>query len=69
VKDPEQVRRIELMARVETALRIAHEAINLAPVQYSVPKDHPLAEAVEETKIALARAQVLAAQVLRVFQR
>lgn len=69
MKNPEEVTRIEMVARVETALAIGRDALLRAPVQYAVPYDHPLAKACEEAMLAIIKAQALAESTLKRLRR
>lgn len=69
MKTPEEVRRIELTARIEQSILIAKNALHLAPSQYAVPKDHPLAKALEDARLALTKAEAIATQTLSRFGR
>ena len=69
MKNPEQVARIESLVRIEQAARIAHGALDVAPVAYAVPIDHPLAHAYTEAKLALAKLSSLSESTLKRLKR
>jgi hypothetical protein len=69
VKNPEQVTRIEYMARVESLSHAAYITLDLAPYAFVVPMDHPLAIAVADAKLALKKCEALANQTLKSLKR
>ncbi len=71
MKDPEQVRRIELLAKAETALQFTRVALTQASTDLSmvVPADHPIREALANAREGLAKADVLTTQLLNRFKR
>lgn len=67
MKDPETIRRLELISRGEVALAMAKHALEVATrdIGLVVPQDHPLAKALSDARLAFAKADVLNAQLLR----
>jgi hypothetical protein len=71
VKNPEEVRRIECIAKAETALMLARTALDAAThnINLVVPMDHPIAKALGDARLSIAKADVLTTQTLARFKR
>ena len=71
MKDPETVRRIEELARAETALALARSALDLATRHLGlvVPSDHPVSKSLADTRLAFAKTDTLTTELLKRFSR
>jgi hypothetical protein len=71
MKDPETIARISHLAKAETGLLMARSAVDIAThnVGMVVPMDHPIAKALAEARLAIAKADVLTTQMLARFSR
>ena len=71
MKDPEAVRRIELLSRAEVALAMAKHALAEATrdIGYVVPQDHQLAKTLADARLAFAKVDTLNTDLLKKFKR
>lgn len=61
MKDPEQVRRIELLARAEAHIMHARTALDhtMANVGMVLPNDHPVRKALDDARLAVSKLDAL----------
>jgi len=71
MKDPETVRRIEELARAETALALARAALDAATrhIGMVVPSDHPISKSLAESRLSFAKTDTLTTELLKRFSR
>lgn len=71
MKDPETVKRIELLARAETALAFAKHALDEAArnIGLVLPAESPILKALADARLSIAKADVLTTNTLSRFSR